>query len=91
MANLRAVIRIVGALKRESIQLGDAFDQLKLPHDQVKEIADELAQASLIDPRNAVVLRNLSVLFAYIEDYRRAELANDLARQVESTSRNTRM
>jgi TolB-like protein len=85
--NLRALIRIVGALKREGSERGQPFDQRKLPRGEVTEIADDLARASQIDPRNAVVLRNLTVLFDYIHDEGRAQLARELAQDAERTSR----
>jgi len=46
-----------------------------------EEIAFELADASLYDPRNADVLQNLKVLFGYAGDTERAELAGRLVRQ----------
>jgi hypothetical protein len=85
--NLRALIKIVGALKREGMGRGRPFDQRQLPRGQVAEIANELARASLIDPRNAVVLRNLTVLFSYMQDEGRAQLAGRLAENAEQKSR----
>ncbi len=95
MANLRAVIEIVGALKRESLEQGisgggpddRAFDRLELDRAWVAGIADQLADASMIDPRNAIVLQNLSVLFHYVGDTARARLAESLAEDARTLSR----
>lgn len=85
--NLRAVIRIVGALKREGLERGQPFDERQLPRGQIAGITGELARASLIDPRNAVVLHNLAVLFGYLQDQEREQLSLRLAQDAERMSR----
>lgn len=58
------------------------FDQLTLNPDRVRRIAERLAEASLLDPRNTDVLNNLAVLFGYVGDDTRAMLAENLAREL---------
>lgn len=57
----------------------EIYDSITLTPEFVKSIADHLAQASQYDPRNSDVLGNLAVLFDYLEDPERAELASRLA------------
>jgi len=55
------------------------YDSIKLSPENVKRIASPLAKASQYDPRNTDVLGNLSVLFGYVGDADRADLAQRLA------------
>lgn len=55
------------------------YDSIKLSPENIKRIASPLAEASLYDPRNTDVLGNLSVLFNYVGDSDRADLAQRLA------------
>lgn len=55
------------------------YDQLKPDRERIRQIAFDLADASLSDPDNADVLHNLSILFAYAGEQKRAELAKSLA------------
>jgi hypothetical protein len=49
------------------------------PHrNRVRQIATELAQASLYDPDNIDLLKNLAVLFQFTNDTQRAQLAQRL-------------
>ena len=79
-ANLRALAKVTDALQaaaREPWRGGIAPTQ-------VRDIAFELAQATLIDPRNLDVLHNLALLFQYAGEASRARLARELAAQVEA-------
>jgi hypothetical protein len=79
-ANLRALAKVTDALQtaaREPSRGGIAPTQ-------VRDIAFELAQATLIDPRNTDVLHNLALLFQYAGEASRARLARELAAEVET-------
>jgi hypothetical protein len=58
------------------------LDSCKLDPGYVREIANELAKASLDDPDNLDVLKNLAVLFDYLGDTERRNLAETIAGQV---------
>ena len=75
----------------KSVPGGDAFANLEalarlaymqstneLNPQSVRDVADRLAQASLEYPGNLDVLHNLAVLFDFLEDDRRAQLAQQL-------------
>jgi hypothetical protein len=55
------------------------YGQLKPDRERVRQLAFDLAEASLSDPNNVDVLRNLSILFAYAGEQKRANLARSLA------------
>lgn len=55
------------------------FDMIELNPERIRSLAFDLANASLIDPRNPDVLHNLSVLFEYAGDMERANRAAQLA------------
>jgi hypothetical protein len=82
-ANILAISRVAVALKlalrgRESGDAQSEYQGLTIDRDLVRGVADDLAQASMDDPRNADVLHNLAVLFEYAGETRRAELARSL-------------
>jgi len=78
-ANLRAIAAIGAALAETRGATAAAYDDLELPKAPIRGLADELARASLDDPRNSDVLENLAVLFDAAGDGRRAGLARDIA------------
>ena len=78
-ANLRAIAAIGAALAETRGATAAAYDDLELPKAPIRRLADELARASLDDPRNSDVLENLAVLFDAAGDGRRAGLARDIA------------
>ena len=55
------------------------YDSIKLSPENIKRIVLPLAEASQYDPRNSDVLGNLYVLFGYVGDADRADLAQRLA------------
>ena len=59
------------------------FDDVRLTRRDVRPIAVELAKASLEDPRNVDILKNLAVLFTFLGDSYRAEIANSLAKKMK--------
>ncbi|MDX2481826.1 MAG: hypothetical protein QNK24_16005, partial [Desulfuromusa sp.] len=63
---------------------GGTYDDLDLPNKLIRGLADELAKASLDDPRNIDVLENLAVLFDAAGDGRRAGLARDITQKIAS-------
>ncbi len=85
--NVEALARIALSLQRAFRQIDDVpegrtqetYDTLALPQAEVAEVAFDLAQASLDDPRNRDVLDNLATLFAYAGESQRADLARSLA------------
>jgi hypothetical protein len=82
-ANIRALGAVATSLqarvRRSDEPLERRFDEVALAPSRAREIAFELAQASLADPRNPDVLGNLAVLFRQAGEGRRAELAATLA------------
>src|SRR5262249_48120212 len=79
-ANLRALAKVTDALQaaaRDPSRGG-------ITPTQVRDIAFELAPATLIDPRNIDVLHNLALLFQYAGEASRARLARELAAEVET-------
>lgn len=71
LENIRAIAELADA--------GPSLDR-----ERAREIAGELAEASLSDPTNIDVLRNLSALFAYLGDTRRQGIAEEIAASVET-------
>lgn len=84
-ANIRAMAKLTTSLQAAVRDYGDSlaqgYDRVELPYSRVQQIAFELADASLDDPRNTDVLNNLAVLFRYARDNERASLAERLARE----------
>jgi len=83
-ANLRAIAAIGAALAEARDDTGAAYDDLELPNELIRGLADELAKASLDDPHNIDVLENLAVLFDAAGDGRRAGLARDITQKAAS-------
>lgn len=79
LAQLTTSLQAAVAASGESLQNG--FDAVQLPQSRVSNIAFELADASLADPRNTDILNNLAVLFRYAGDPDRAALAERLAEE----------
>ncbi len=89
-ANVRAVGEIVMLLQDRMQRLGGmegprAFETLELERHDIDRIAFELAEASQYDPYNLDVLHNLAVLFEYVGDKERSQLARTLATAVART------
>jgi len=61
------------------VSIAAAYDGLTPDRERVRALAFDLADASLADPGNVDVLRNLAILFAYVGDEQRAKLARSLA------------
>lgn len=80
-ANLRSIAEIGAALAAAQRESRAPYDELALSNEVVLGVAEGLAEASLDDPRNAVVLHNLAVLFAAAGDDRRADLARGIAQK----------
>ena len=66
-----ALAKVTDALQAEARELWRGG----IAPTQVRDIAFELAQATLIDPRNLDVLHNLALLFQYAGEASRARLA----------------
>jgi hypothetical protein len=60
------------------------FNDIKLSSDDIQKITVTLAQASLEDPNNVDVLQNLAVLFTYLGQPERAQVADKIARSLLS-------
>jgi hypothetical protein len=85
-ANIYMIAQLFDNLKESKVRSGrnSTFDQLVLRPERLRELAFELAEASLYDPQNLDVLHNLAVLFEMAGDSTRAELARSIARQENS-------
>jgi hypothetical protein len=89
LANAWTVATLATQMKTEARQLGrdkgrlydprQGYDQLKPDREQIRRMAFDLAEVSLSDPNNVDVLHNLSILFAYAGEQKRADLAKSLA------------
>lgn len=82
-ANILAISRVAVALKlalrgQESGDVQSEFQGLTIDRDLVRSVAFDLAKASMDDPRNEDVLHNLAVLFEYVGEAGRAQLARSL-------------
>lgn len=74
---------LYGALKEAVV--APIHDGCKLDPGYVRDIATQLAQSSLEDPGNVDVLNNLAVLFDYLGDVERKNLAETIAAQVSAS------
>jgi hypothetical protein len=63
------------------LDMGLVYDQIEVSADRLREIAFDLADAAVLDPRNPELLHNLAVLFRRVGDTARATRAEQLARQ----------
>lgn len=80
--NLRAIIRLVGFSRMATWQPLEG-----LPIDTVvRSVTDELATASMSDPRHVPTLRNLATLFSFLDDTERSKLASRLADEAVSAA-----
>jgi hypothetical protein len=74
--NLHAVAQLVGQSRQAA--RNRASDE-RLPEDLLRSVTEQLARASMSDPRHVQTLRNLGTLFEVIGDDDRARLAGQLA------------
>jgi len=66
-------------MRRKTNRLeGAVFDKIVLDNEFIKKIVNELATASLNDPNNVDVLKNLSILYTILNDIGRTEIVNML-------------
>ena len=79
--NLRALVRLVAPLRLAAKQSSSGAP---LSMDLVRSVADELARASMSDPRYVPTLQNLATLFRVLGDGEREKLASTLANDAES-------
>lgn len=89
-ANIHAIARVVAELERRLADIGshtyhplaanERYDELELPPEFLRDVAYDLAEASLDDPRNVDVLENLAILFKAAGEPARADLADRLAK-----------
>jgi hypothetical protein len=84
-ANLLAVARVAAALEAARRHQPN-FDSIRLPAELIREIANSLAVASVADPTDLNILDNLAVLFGYLDDKGRRNLALRIA--AETRARN---
>ncbi len=86
-ANIRAIANVAtsvqASMRRSDEPIRRRYNDVRLDRSRVREIAFELAQSSVSDPRNTDVLGNLAVLFRYAGEEQRADLAARLAKSVE--------
>jgi hypothetical protein len=78
--HLRAIARLVSLSRKAAKQL-----QYDLPAEiVVRSVVDELATASMSDPRHVPTLKNLATLFNFLGDAERSKLASRLAEEASS-------
>jgi hypothetical protein len=85
-ANLLAVARIKFELDQASASVRN-FDLIRLNRAAIRDCAQLLAEASVGDPSDVDVVENLAVLFAYLGDERRRNLAIEIAGNLKARSR----
>ena len=78
--NLRAITKLIGMGKRLAKPKSEETLDLK----QVRLAADDLAIASMSDPRHVATLENLATLYNLLGDTERSELARTLAKKAAS-------
>lgn len=76
--NLRAITKLIGLGKRLAKPKSEEVLDLKK---QMHLAADDLAMASMSDPRHVATLENLATLFNLLGDTERSELARTLAKE----------
>lgn len=76
--NLRAITRLISLSS-----MGD-MHQLEYGQLVVRSVVDELATASMTDPRHVPTLKNLAILFSFLGDAKRSKLAGRLAEDTVS-------
>ncbi len=72
------------SISRSTELAGEIFDELVIRQERLKELAFDLAEASLYDPQNRDVLHNLAVLFEMAGDSARAQLARRIALEADN-------
>jgi hypothetical protein len=80
-ANLSAIATVRRELDRARTK---NFDAVRLSRATVQGIAESLAKASVADPGNLEVLENLAVLFGYLGDTTRRQLALSIAESIKA-------
>jgi hypothetical protein len=81
--NLLAAARVSAALDAAGGNGAD-FDSIRLDHSFIASVARDLAEASVADPGDVDAVENLAVLFAYLGDDTRRDLALDIAASLKS-------
>jgi hypothetical protein len=83
-ANLLAVARVRAELARTNTR---DFNRIRLPRQTIERIVQPLVEASIADPGDIDVVENLAVLFAYLGDNERKNLAQNIAESLKSRAR----
>lgn len=81
--NLGAVAQVAAALA-EARRTQPNFDNIRLPPELIRNIANALAHASVADPTDLNILDNLAVLFGYLDDRGRPNLALRIASEARA-------
>ncbi|WP_298240076.1 hypothetical protein [uncultured Bradyrhizobium sp.] len=79
--SLLALARLQIALKRETAR-GRSYEDIRLEPQVLQPIVDTLVEASIANPSDDELLRNLAKLFNVLGDSARADLASQLADRV---------
>lgn len=81
-ASISALATIAMELKKESLE--QDFNEIRLDSSLIGRVADELANASLLTPKDLDILYNLAILFNYLGDEKRRDIAFSIAESIES-------
>jgi hypothetical protein len=82
-ANLDAVARVAVALETARKRQPN-FDSIRLEPIFVQEVANDLAASSVTDPTDLTILQNLAVLYGYLDDGPRRDLALKIAADIRA-------
>ena len=77
-ANLFAVAQVGAALKAAKREQPD-FEKVRLQNEFIRGVANDLAAASVAYPSDLTILDNLALLYAYLGDQKRRDLALSIA------------
>jgi hypothetical protein len=82
-ANLLAVAQVSSALQ-EARRGQPNLEAVRLKTEFVREMANDLAAASVTDPSNLIILDNLASLYKYLGDQKRLSLALTIAKEIRA-------
>ena len=85
-SNISSIAKIAKELHKTYKKVPKNFNDIRPEREEIREIVNELARASLDDPNNLDVLKNLVMLFNFLDDSKRSKIAESLVMEISQSN-----